>query len=47
MDEDAALTASDEIPRFFSAEGYRRHAAGKEQEAEAEQWCEQLIRDGE
>jgi hypothetical protein len=45
MDDGAGLKSSDENPRVFWAEGYRQQAAGKEQEAEAEQWCEQLIRD--
>jgi hypothetical protein len=28
------------------AEGFPQQASGKDQEAEAEQWCEQLIREG-
>ena len=39
------LKASDETPQGVLAEGQRQQAAGKEQEAEAEQWCEQLIRE--
>ena len=40
------LKASDDTPpRVFLTEGYRQQAAGKGQEAEAEQWCEQLIRE--
>jgi hypothetical protein len=45
MDDDAGLKASDEKTQVFLAEGDRQQAAGKEQEAQAEQWCEQLIRD--
>jgi hypothetical protein len=42
---DRVLKASDEKTQDSLAEGYRQQAADKEQEAEAEQWCEQLIRD--
>jgi hypothetical protein len=40
----AAGTVSDEDVQAL-AEGYREMAADQEREAEAEEWCEQLIRD--
>ena len=46
MDEDAGIEGERRYPpQVFLTEGYRQQAAGKGQEAEAEQWCEQLIRE--
>jgi hypothetical protein len=39
------MKASDEKTPDSLAEGCGQQAADKEQEAEAEEWCEQLIRD--